>query len=62
MNRYNEWKDKTAVRPFLKPSQTKKVDNPVLFWGAIAITSIFTTALIYIFTTALIYILLGVAP
>ena len=54
MNRYKDWKDKTPVRPFLKPSQTKKVDNPVLFWGAIAITSIFTTALIYI--------LLGVAP
>ena len=34
-------------------TSTKKVDNPVLFWGAIAITSIFTTALIYI--------LLGVA-
>ena len=54
MNRYIERKDKAPMRPFLKPSQTKKVDNPVLFWGAIAITSIFTTALIYI--------LLGVAP
>ena len=53
MNRYNDWKDKTPVRPFLKSTQTKEVDNPVLFWGAISITSVFTAALICI--------LLGVA-
>jgi hypothetical protein len=48
MNRYNNWKDKTPVRPFLKSTQTKKVDNPILFWGAISVISIFTAALIYI--------------
>ena len=48
MNRYNSWKDKTPVRPFLKPEQKRIEERTAYKLWAITMVSIMITAMIYI--------------